>query len=147
MFKLEIKRSDLSIYWKENFNSMLEAIAWVTEEMTRPYWEAEFTYEITEVGQLVISADELRVLELKKIGVASRLMCQHCLDLIAGFNLERSLTAEQITTMQSTFGNIQIALMTSRPSSAKALISAIVPDEILITTEMKNLILAELAYA
>jgi hypothetical protein len=78
-------------------------------------------------------------------GKAAREACEKCLDLVAGVNLERSLTAEQITQMQTTFSSIQSALMTSRPSSAKALISAIVPDEVIVTAEMKEILLEILA--
>jgi len=78
-------------------------------------------------------------------GKAAREACEKCLDLVAGINLERSLTAEQITQMQTTFSSIQSALMTSRPSSAKSLISAIVPDEVIVTAEMKEILLEILA--
>lgn len=89
-------------------------------------------------------SETLRKKTLSELGAKSRLACQNCLDLIAGFNLQRALTAEQITSMQASFGNIQMALMTSRPTTAKALITALIPDEIIITTEMKDTILSEL---
>ena len=74
----------------------------------------------------------------KELGRQARRVCEDVLDIIAGFNLERTLTAEQITTMQSTFAAIDANLRASRPWSAKPLIEAISPDEVLVTTEMKT---------
>ncbi len=78
-------------------------------------------------------------------GKKARQACLDCLDLIAGFNLDRALTATQITEMQNTFAQVQMALMTSRPSSAKALISSIAVDDILLTEQMKSDVLGILA--
>lgn len=74
-------------------------------------------------------------------GHKARQVCEACLDLIAGINLERSLTGEQISQMQNSFGQIQMALLTSRPSAAKAAITALQPDGVLITEEMKESVL------
>lgn len=90
---------------------------------------------------------EALVNSLKESGKKDRIMCENVLNLIGGFNRTRILTNEQITQMQTTFSTIQMLLMAARPSSAKALINTIVPDEVLVTTEMKNLILDELAQA
>ena len=90
---------------------------------------------------------ETLVKSLKESGKKDRIMCENVLNLIGGFNRTRTLTTEQITQMQTTFSTIQLLLQASRPSSAKALISAITPDEVLVTVEMKNLILEELAEA
>lgn len=96
-----------------------------------------------ELAQLVAPmnvkiANALRKKELLEAGKKAREVCTQCLDTIAGFNLSRLLTAEQISLMQSTFAQIQMALMTSRPSTAKFLISAMVVDEVLVTQEMKD---------
>lgn len=91
------------------------------------------------VEPLKIKNDSIkRKKDLLDAGAKARVACVSCLDLIAGFNLSRSLTAEQITQMQSTFSQIQMALMTSRPSTAKFLINAIEVDGILLTTQMKS---------
>lgn len=96
-----------------------------------------------ELAQLVAPmnvkiANALRKKELLEAGKKAREVCTQCLDTIAGFNLSRSLTVEQITEMQSTFSQIQMALMTSRPSTAKFLIGAITVDGVLVTQEMKD---------
>lgn len=78
-------------------------------------------------------------------GKKARQACTNCLDIIAGYNLEQELTAEQITEMQTTFAPIQSALMTARPTTAKALITALVPDGVLVTQELKDLVLVELS--
>lgn len=92
------------------------------------------------------SADNHNLIKSKiALGKAARAACENVLDLIAGFNLDRELTAEQINTMTSTFGTIMQLLMANRPSSAKALISAVTPDEELVTQEMIDLCLELLA--
>jgi hypothetical protein len=48
MFQLIIKREDESIYWIEYFNNEEAALKWLQEEMTRPYWDITYTYEIIQ---------------------------------------------------------------------------------------------------
>lgn len=105
--------------------------------------------ELVALVPIVNSAKTLtaRKEALKAAGLKDRQMCEDALNLIAGFNRERVLTAQQITDMQTTFSAINAMLKDNRPSSAKALIQAIVPDGTLITAEMKQLILEELAGA
>jgi len=98
--------------------------------------EEDVTLELASKAAMALKISE---------GRAAREACQDVLDLIAGFNLERELTPEQITTMQTTFSQIEMALRASRPSSAKALITAMVPDEVLVTAEMKAVCLELLA--
>jgi hypothetical protein len=69
-------------------------------------------------------------------GRKAREACQNVLDLIAGFNLERELSSEQISEMANTFAQPLQALQLNRPSSAKALIVAIEADDELVTQEM-----------
>lgn len=80
----------------------------------------------------------------KQAGKAARLKCNDALDIIAGWNLERELTAEQINTMSSTFAPVLQALQALRPTTAAALIDAIEPDDVLVTQEMKEEILSVL---
>jgi hypothetical protein len=75
-------------------------------------------------------------------GRKAREACLNVLDLIAGFNLERELSAEQISQMASTFAQPLQALQMNRPSTAKALIQAIQADEVLVTQEMLDECLA-----
>jgi len=51
MYKIEILKSDGSLYWKEQFNKQSEAEKWIAEEQTRPYYNQSFTYSITRVGK------------------------------------------------------------------------------------------------
>lgn len=48
MITLTITRADGSLYWHEVFNDRVSADAWIAEEQTRPYWDASWTYTITE---------------------------------------------------------------------------------------------------
>lgn len=79
------------------------------------------------------------------IGKKAKEACQNVLDLISGYNLNRELTAEQISVMQTNFASIEKALQSGRPSLAKAYIAQIVPDEVLVTEEMKDMALLLLA--
>lgn len=71
-----------------------------------------------------------------KLGKNVRKLSQDVLALIAGWNLDRNLTVEQITEIETTFTDIQKLLMSERPFSAKPLIDAITPDGTLVTQEM-----------
>ena len=70
-------------------------------------------------------------------GKMAREACQMVLDLIAGYNLDRQLTQQQISQMQMDFYNIDQALRASRPTTAKGLIQQIEADGVLVTSEMK----------
>jgi len=99
----------------------------------------------TQLVALIPQVNAKRSKESKiELGKKARAVCTNCLDLIAGHNLELNLSAEQITQMQTTFANIQSALMTNRPSTAKFLISNLTPDGVIITEAFKAEVLAEL---
>jgi len=49
MFKLIIKKEDLSIYWQETFNSLDQLNLWLNIEKTRNYWQETFTEEIIDL--------------------------------------------------------------------------------------------------
>jgi hypothetical protein len=98
---------------------------------------AEFTIEIIDMADQ--AANEEATKDKIQLGRAARAACENVLDLIAGFNLDRELTFEQITEMQTLFSNPERALRASRPSTAKVLIQAITPDGVLVTQQMKDL--------
>jgi len=68
-------------------------------------------------------------------GRKAREACQNVLDIVAGFNLESELSPEQISSMVATFAQPLQSLQLNRPSTAKALIAALEPSE-LVTQEM-----------
>lgn len=79
------------------------------------------------------------------IGKKAKEACENVLDLISGYNLNRELTVEQISVMQTNFASIEKALQSGRPSLAKAYISQVVADGVLVTEEMKEMALLLLA--
>lgn len=103
---------------------------------------AGFTVAYEDITEQLAKEKELN--DLKAMGAAARAACNRVMDLVGGYNYSRNLTTEQITEMSTLFAPIVQCLMVSRPSTAKALISAITPDEVLITTQMKADILNEL---
>lgn len=80
----------------------------------------------------------------KGSGKKARNACEEALDLIAGYNLEKNFTAAEITQMESDFGPVVGMLRAFRPTSAKVLIEAIVPDGTILTEEFKSEVLEEL---
>jgi hypothetical protein len=104
---------------------------------------AEFEVQEEDVTTEVVTRN-LKNQRIKD-GKAARAVCEDVLDLVAGFNLDRELTAQQITSMQSALSQIEMALRASRPKTAKSLISAMAPDGVLVTQEMKDLCLQLLA--
>lgn len=48
MFELIILKADGSLYWIEHFNDHSSAIAWITEEQTRSYYDPSYTYSIVD---------------------------------------------------------------------------------------------------
>lgn len=98
--------------------------------------KAEYTAEIQDISAQY-NAEQDKINKIKA-GAAARQACQNVLDFIAGENLARSLTSEQITSMQSTFANIQASLQASRPSLAKSLIQAVSVDGVIVTQALKD---------
>lgn len=72
------------------------------------------------------------------IGKAIRLMCNEFMDLVLGYNVERNLSAEQVTEMVITFGPILSLIQVFRPGEARVLVEEVKPDGILVTQEMKD---------
>lgn len=72
------------------------------------------------------------------LGKNSRLCCEEVKDLIAGYNLERNLSLEQIGQMLATFAAAKQYLDTNMAQTAKAYIGVIEPDEVIVTAAMKN---------
>ena len=73
------------------------------------------------------------------------MICDSLLDLVAGNNLEKSLTIAQIDQMETDYADLLAALKNYRPDKAFALITAMTPDGTLVTQEDKDEYLAEFA--
>lgn len=71
-------------------------------------------------------------------GKKARVVCELVLDFIAGENLAKNLTSDQITEMQTIFSSIESALRAGRPNLAKIHITAIEVDGVLVSQEMKD---------
>lgn len=92
-----------------------------------------------------LSETSQRTSDLIEQGQITRMRCDKALSLITGYNQDRELTSEQITSMQTTFAPILSALMVGRPNSAAALVEAVEPDGVLVTEQMKADILSVLS--
>ena len=96
---------------------------------------ATHTFTITDVTAELETA---AVKEAKiSAGKAAREACLAVLDYIAGCNLDKELSIEQITSMQQTFASAEAALKAGRPTFARNFIEAIQPDGYILTEEEK----------
>lgn len=133
MYKVTIKESENgTIISSELFQNSDHAQSWSNEQqqITGHYYLIEdMTSEYN---------DKLNKQQKISEGAKARQACQSVLDLVAGYNLDNDLTAEQITSMQATFATIFQLLIANRPSSAKSLINAIDPDGTIVTAQMKQ---------
>lgn len=71
-------------------------------------------------------------------GKKAKKCCDDVLAYISGVNASRNLSSEQIMQMSQTFSSIETVLNKGMPTTAKAMIVNLVPDENLITQNMKD---------
>lgn len=164
MFKVNISNASQNLSWSASFPTELEAQTWLNQQIGKPHrlperdvptydengqpildengepimetLPAEFTSEIVDITAAHNDAENKKQKIIE--GAKARQACQNVLDLVAGYNFDNDLTAEQITSMQTIFGSIFQLLLANRPSSAKSLINAISPDGVIVTTQMKQ---------
>ena len=108
----------------------------------KPTWQE--VKDEWEVLRPALEAEAQRAAK-KGGGKVVRTICEEILDLIAGNNLEKSLTIEQIDQMEVDYAEIFQALKNFRPDKAKALLLTLTPDGTLFTSEDKDEYLAEFA--
>jgi hypothetical protein len=132
-----------SEYAQEDVLEVIEEEIEGVMQQTKVRLKAQYTSEIVDITSQH-NAEQSKIARLQA-GKAARQACESVMDLISGYNLERELTAEQVSQMAATFAPIIQLLQVSRPSSAKALISAIEPDGVLVTADMKQDCLSLLA--
>jgi hypothetical protein len=135
--KAEYAINHEAVYDEEN-NVIQEAYDEVVPAVNKTFYFflAEYTYEIIDLDLDVAYQAKLALENRLRLGKIARACCDEVWDLIAGYNLTRELTLEQIDSMESTFAPIAMALQAKRPDKAKLLIADITPDETLVTQAM-----------
>lgn len=109
-------------------------------------YEPKFSHKIIEVDQVLLSqkqAQEQASQQLENLineGKKARETCNKVLDLIGGFNLQR--TSSETDALSSNFASAKTFLMEGRPGKAKYQIQQIPVDGVLVTQEMKSLVLS-----
>lgn len=78
----------------------------------------------------------------RKQGASARIICQTVLDIIGGHNIQNGTSGAELDNMTGLYGNILSALQQNRPLKAKSLITAVTPDGVFVTQEMKDEVLA-----
>ena len=159
MIQITVKNKQSQQFTNQgSFSTMDEATAWIAEceavsafgkpahEMHIPVGldgetevvqvPAEYEIIITDITAQV-EAEAQRQAKIEA-GLKARQVCQMVLDYVAGANLDKALTIEQITLMQQTYANAEAALRAGRPTMAKMLINAIQPDGVVVTNEEKQ---------
>jgi hypothetical protein len=101
--------------------------------------EEEFT--IIKLANQEKTAIDNRII----IGKTDREKCTKALDYISWYNTDKDFSIEQITQMQISFSDAEQALRAGRPSMAISFISAIEPDGVIITSDLKSKVLSLLA--
>lgn len=160
MYKITITKNG-EISNEAKFETLEQLNAWKNEHVEMGTFQFEdvevpavgtveaYTIPKTHEFQIVnISSEvEAEVAKQAKIeaGKAAREVCQQVLDYVAGENLNRELTIEQITDMQTIFSQAEASLRAGRPTYAKYFINAIEVDGDLVTAEMKATCLELLA--
>ena len=86
---------------------------------------------------------EALIASKQALGSNAREKCSKALDVIAGYNAAH--TSAQIDAMVSAFTPILTALQMNRPFAALALVQAVTPDGVLVTQEMKDIIVSILS--
>lgn len=79
-----------------------------------------------------------RIANKMLIGQVTDKACNDAFTYIQGANIDRELTSAQKTEMATLFAPALQAIQVKRPGQLKAYIASITPDEVLITTEMKE---------
>lgn len=139
-------------YWEPAFGK--KAGEYLINELTELELSSEITRRTDEMGNILISIpnqyevvieDLTTQIEIEnqkqakiEAGRKAREACQNVLDYIAGANLDKQLSIEQITQMQSTYANAEAALRAGRPTYAKMFIESIVPDGVIVTAQEKS---------
>lgn len=148
-----------SWFEKEKLNGSFGKIAgnYPISQLNEEELATELSREENEFGQIIVSIPDQFEHELidvteetqkqqqidQKIqaGIQAREVCQRVLDFITGSNLDKELTIEQITSMQQTYSQAELALKSSRPTLAKQLITLITADGVIVTEEEKEICL------
>lgn len=99
------------------------------------------TYEVIIQDLTLENTARIQIEEDIRRGEEDQEKCSRALKYIGGYNRRNLLTSEQITSMQTTFGNIFSMLLANRPDMAITLIEEITPDEVIVTSELKNNVL------
>ena len=121
--------------------SQVECDAFIVDHESAKMWGEPSSYDLIVTDVTAQEFINERINALVVSGSCDELTCKKCLNLIGGMNKERNLATAQIQDMASTFASIDFCLDKSMPKSAKALIDAMVPDEVIVTSELKSLLL------
>jgi len=101
---------------------------------------------VPTLGDLAAITTNYRQEKIKKDRIANKILigqitdkaCNDAFTYIQGANVDRNLTSAQKTEMATLFAPALQAIQVKRPGQLKAYIASITPDEVLITTEMKE---------
>lgn len=135
MFEVKLKNLSNVVSWEARFPTYQEALVWTQKQLPK---EGRLQGDPDDFIEDITAQHEAEQIKIQRIkdGAKARSTCQSVLDFVAGYNIERNLTVEQIGQMQNDFGAILSLLLASRPSSAKTLIQSANVDGIIITQEL-----------
>jgi hypothetical protein len=141
-FKIEctdIEQNKIIASYEMDHNSFDECHTWALATIVQANDTEKFSLSIIDISSEYILSD--RIQTLSRLGEPDDSYCKICLNVIRGYNKEKAFTTEQIIAMANSFSNIDYCLTKGMPKSSKNLITAMIPDEVIITSELKNLLL------
>jgi len=103
----------------------------------------DFEIEILDITAQHAAEQETQ--QLIAQGEANERKCRKALAYIGGYNEARNLDAAQTNTMQATFGTVFQMLLANRPNTAKQLITEIAVDDVLVTQQLKDVVIGLLS--
>ena len=114
----------------------------VVEDVTEYFFPKEYETETEDITAQ--ENEKTRIENLIASGKEDKEKCNNAIALISGHNKANNLTTEQILAMLQTFAQIDLALSKGMPFTAKALISQVTVDGVIVTQQLKDDILGVL---
>lgn len=127
------------VFAYKDFELESDADAYISEVDASKHWGVDSTFAKEDITTQVNL--ENRINSLVSSGLTDEEACKKCIHLIGGYNKEKQFSKDQIIAMIASFSTISYCLNNNMPTSAKGAILAINPDEVIVTTELKTLLL------
>lgn len=124
MTTINIMRNDGTLYWTESFNDLPSAQEWVTEEMTRPYWDPTYVVNYVTVDPpAIVPPTTAQLLAIK--GMQAQNFGAQVVAAVYALNEGASISQAQLEAMMAdaTLATVERLLWNGSLATARALIA------------------------